>query len=225
MCGRGVSSGRAWIRGVPQWVTVHHLHTPQSARRAARTTAPPPHTHQPQQSAGLKRLQEELQIPNHRVPLSTRGVAEARAAGAVLQRHLLPDSGQQPASRLFMYTSPFLRCIQTAQHVAHALTDEQVRVWLHVEGDWRRATPRLHIQCLPTVLPAVCAPACGASFPVLSACISCWGTRRSRSCASRTGATSKVRGRRPKIMMTACAMGDFSTDSPRESLRRTSTTG
>jgi broad specificity phosphatase PhoE len=28
---------------------------------------------------------------------------------------------------VFMYTSPFLRCIQTAQHVVRALKDEQVR--------------------------------------------------------------------------------------------------
>jgi broad specificity phosphatase PhoE len=102
------------------------------------------------QSAGLENLQEELQIPNHRVPLSANGVQQSFAAGELVHE-LLHDahdhhqqqqhqqnghsasscsssSSSRASSKVFMYTSPFLRCIQTAQHVVRALKDEQVRV-------------------------------------------------------------------------------------------------
>jgi broad specificity phosphatase PhoE len=101
------------------------------------------------QSAGLENLQEELQIPNHRVPLSANGVQQSFAAGELVHE-LLHDahdhhqqqqheqnghsasswsgnsSSSRASSKVFMYTSPFLRCIQTAQHVVRALKDEQV---------------------------------------------------------------------------------------------------
>jgi len=99
------------------------------------------------QTAGLESLQEDLQVPNHRIPLSAVGVREALSAGKAVQQLLAnpPDHQQQPGDqseprtcssssqastapegRLFLYTSPFLRCIQTAQHVARALRDDQV---------------------------------------------------------------------------------------------------
>jgi broad specificity phosphatase PhoE len=99
------------------------------------------------QTAGLESLQENLQVPNHRIPLSARGVQESLHAGKVLH-HLLEaaqdtqvehagqqqqhhassnSSHMQQGGRLFMYTSPFLRCIQTAQHITRALDEEQVR--------------------------------------------------------------------------------------------------
>lgn len=94
------------------------------------------------QSAGLENLQEELKIPNHRVPLSARGVQQSSAAGQQVRQLLLTAQSQQAQEqgichnkptaqvgngKLFMYTSPFLRCIQTAQHMARALGEEQVR--------------------------------------------------------------------------------------------------
>lgn len=93
------------------------------------------------QSAGLENLQEELKIPNHRVPLSAHGVQQSHAAGQQV-RQLLHAAKTQNAQqqdichsdptanvgngKLFMYTSPFLRCIQTAQHMTRALDDDQV---------------------------------------------------------------------------------------------------
>lgn len=99
------------------------------------------------ETAGLESLQEDLQVPNHRIPLSAVGVREALSAGKAVQQLLAnpPDHQQQPGDqseprtcssssqastapegRLFLYTSPFLRCIQTAQHVARALRDDQL---------------------------------------------------------------------------------------------------
>jgi broad specificity phosphatase PhoE len=98
------------------------------------------------QSAGLENLQEELQIPNHRVPLSAQGVQQSFAAGQLVHQLLYDahdhheqqqqqhnggsasssSSSSSRSSKVFMYTSPFLRCIQTAQHVVRALKDEQV---------------------------------------------------------------------------------------------------
>ncbi|KAF6250885.1 histidine phosphatase superfamily [Scenedesmus sp. NREL 46B-D3] len=98
------------------------------------------------ESAGLENLQEELQIPNHRVPLSAQGVQQSFAAGQHVHE-LLHDahdhhqqqqqqhngysvsscsSSSRASSKVFMYTSPFLRCIQTAQHVVRALKDQQL---------------------------------------------------------------------------------------------------
>ncbi|KAF8063012.1 ALKBH8 [Scenedesmus sp. PABB004] len=77
------------------------------------------------ESAGLEQLQEQLQIPNHRIPLSSRGVAQSLAAGRAI-RQLLERDGGGGGGRLFLYTSPFLRCIQTAQQVARALDDDQL---------------------------------------------------------------------------------------------------
>lgn len=98
------------------------------------------------QSAGLENLQELLQIPNHRVPLSAQGVQQSFAAGQQVHQllhdahdhhqqqqqqhngHDASSSSSSRSSKVFMYTSPFLRCIQTAQHVVRALKDEQVSV-------------------------------------------------------------------------------------------------
>jgi hypothetical protein len=67
----------------------------------------------------------EPALPPCRIPLSVRGVAQAEAAGVkvrqLLQQHCGPDF------RLFMYTSPYARCIQTAHHMLHAFEDHQVR--------------------------------------------------------------------------------------------------
>lgn len=117
----------------------------------------------PPQSAGLENLQEELKIPNHRVPLSALGVQQSFAAGQLVHQLLhdardhhnqqqqrqsiaCTDSNSSSSSssnrevdhcsdgrrscKVFLYTSPFLRCIQTAQHVVRALTDEQVRPFI-----------------------------------------------------------------------------------------------
>lgn len=104
----------------------------------------------PAQTAGLESLQEDLQVPNHRIPLSAKGVQESVRAGKAVQQLLAAapgaqaqhqnthmgqqqhhassnSSNMQEGGRLFMYTSPFLRCIQTAQHVTRALGEEQVR--------------------------------------------------------------------------------------------------
>jgi len=95
------------------------------------------------QSAGLEELQEELQIPNHRVPLSAKGVAQALHAGQLVQQLLQDADTWQPTknlhsspvqpqetggntARVFLYTSPFLRCIQTAQHAVRGLDDNRV---------------------------------------------------------------------------------------------------
>lgn len=90
------------------------------------------------QTAGLESLQESLQVPNHRIPLSARGVQESLQAGRTVQEllSLPPPAGsnvqqhqhqqQRHGARLFLYTSPFLRCIQTAQHITRALDEEQV---------------------------------------------------------------------------------------------------
>jgi hypothetical protein len=97
------------------------------------------------QTAGLESLQEELQVPNHRIPLSAKGVQESISAGQAVQQLLSdppdaeqrnssqngrqvnsPSSSMQQGGKLFLYTSPFLRCIQTAQHITRALDDEQV---------------------------------------------------------------------------------------------------
>lgn len=98
------------------------------------------------QTAGLESLQEELQVPNHRIPLSAKGVQESVSAGQAVQQLLSappdaeqqrnrgqngrqvnsPSSSMQQGGKLFLYTSPFLRCIQTAQHITRALEDEQV---------------------------------------------------------------------------------------------------
>lgn len=122
------------------------------------------------QTAGLESLQENLQVPNHRIPLSAVGVREALSAGRAVQQLLAtpPDHHQQPSDqpqphtcsssgtsstssqastapegRLFLYTSPFLRCIQTAQHVARALHDDQV------------SCPLSHRPCLDSAADAV----------------------------------------------------------------------
>lgn len=103
------------------------------------------------QTAGLESLQEQLQVPNHRIPLSARGVQESLGAGLAVQQLLSSPPPTQPqqqhnknemqqhnhsnsngnnskktGGKLFLYTSPFLRCIQTAQHITRALEDEQV---------------------------------------------------------------------------------------------------
>eukprot|EP00878_Enallax_costatus_P028975 GHUV01031345.1.p1 GENE.GHUV01031345.1~~GHUV01031345.1.p1 ORF type:complete len:211 (+),score=36.48 GHUV01031345.1:344-976(+) len=97
------------------------------------------------ESAGLENLQEELKIPNHRVPLSAHGVQQSFAAGQQVKQLLHVSQSQKAAQldichtnpsanvgngKLFMYTSPFLRCIQTAQHISRALDEEQVRSWM-----------------------------------------------------------------------------------------------
>lgn len=103
------------------------------------------------QTAGLESLQEQLQVPNHRIPLSAKGVQESLGAGLAVQQLLSAppptqlqqqdgkygmqqhnysnsngNSNMQNGGKLFLYTSPFLRCIQTAQHITRALEDEQV---------------------------------------------------------------------------------------------------
>jgi hypothetical protein len=123
-----------------KWSSTHHIALPASPAAPALS--------KDLQSAGLENLQEELQIPNHRVPLSANGVQQSFAAGELVHE-LLHDahdhhqqqqhqqnghsasscsssSGSRASSKVFMYTSPFLRCIQTAQHVVQALKDEQV---------------------------------------------------------------------------------------------------
>eukprot|EP00879_Flechtneria_rotunda_P027354 GHRR01029301.1.p1 GENE.GHRR01029301.1~~GHRR01029301.1.p1 ORF type:complete len:247 (+),score=69.39 GHRR01029301.1:374-1114(+) len=97
------------------------------------------------ESAGLESLQEDLQIPNHRIPLSAKGVLQAIKAGQIVHQLLHESASKQQSAneqcsnneghgsvcststnRVFLYTSPFLRCIQTAQHAVKALSDEQV---------------------------------------------------------------------------------------------------
>ena len=149
------------------------------------------------QTAGLETLQEDLQVPNHRVPLGAAGVQEALKAGQTIRQLLEPSvsntqqqqdsqavassssSSDQQSGKLFMYTSPFLRCIQTAQHISRALHDDQVRrlaseggcVWLlgdvqqqcssWLVGVWqggglqRGMLPECILSCLPVfVIPA-----------------------------------------------------------------------
>ncbi len=86
-----------------------------------------------------------VRVPNHRVPLAEQGVQEARDAGLRL-RQLVGGEGShgtfsgsngqgqvagqaQPPPRLFVYTSPYLRCIQTMQHMLTAgkFTNDEVR--------------------------------------------------------------------------------------------------
>jgi broad specificity phosphatase PhoE len=109
------------------------------------------------QTAGLESIQSELKVPNHRVPLSATGMQQALHVGRQLRQlldtsHLgnnhdgisnASESSSTPGSngskdngdvmtssrpgRYFFYTSPYLRCIQTAQHMVKALEPKQVR--------------------------------------------------------------------------------------------------
>jgi broad specificity phosphatase PhoE len=70
------------------------------------------------------RLAEPLTGARRRVPLSQRGVQQAQAAGHRVRQLLLQHCG--PGFDLFVYTSPYLRCMQTVQHVLGPFEERQV---------------------------------------------------------------------------------------------------
>lgn len=60
----------------------------------------------------LDEQQAHERVPNHDIPLSDCGVAQTRSLG----RRLAPVL-QAAGMHMFMYTSPFLRCSETARCV------------------------------------------------------------------------------------------------------------
>lgn len=56
-------------------------------------------------------------LPNHYVPLTARGLAQAKHVGQALRRH-------KHRGRIHVYCSPFLRCLQTAQAIAEGERSE-----------------------------------------------------------------------------------------------------
>lgn len=142
------------------------------------------------QTAGLESLQESLQVPNHRIPLSARGVQESLQAGRTVQEllSLLPPAGsnaqqQQHGARLFLYTSPFLRCIQTAQHITRALDEGQVGLHSckqhslltqqqrNTDAAWRIVWQHV---CSSRASPALLLRTSALPLPVSPARAACW---------------------------------------------------
>ncbi|KAG2492296.1 hypothetical protein HYH03_009536 [Edaphochlamys debaryana] len=96
----------------------------------------------------LDELQAHERVPNHDIPLSELGVEQARQLGQRL-RPALQASGMC----LYMYTSPFLRCAETARILQEELEDgglvSGVREAVQLrEQDWGNfQDPRVQAQC------------------------------------------------------------------------------
>ncbi|GIL57249.1 hypothetical protein Vafri_12506 [Volvox africanus] len=96
----------------------------------------------------LDELQAHERVPNHDIPLSEVGVRQARVLGQRL-RPVLEAAGMH----LYIYTSPFLRCSETARLLAEELEEGglvsgvQEAVQLR-EQDWGNfQDPRVQAEC------------------------------------------------------------------------------
>lgn len=66
---------------------------------------------------GLDDAQSSNKTPNHKIPLTALGEEQAKQCGVKLRQLLLETN---PESKLFVYSSPFLRAVQTSKHIIDA---------------------------------------------------------------------------------------------------------
>jgi len=60
----------------------------------------------------------------HDPHLSVAGVKQARTTGQFIAHRTRKERGEEEMADIAIYTSPFLRCVQTAKAISHGYYDE-----------------------------------------------------------------------------------------------------